>query len=404
MVEGSVGNGARMTLTHEKLEQASRIVRSSGVDAWVVLVRETATGSDPVVPLILEGGLTWISALVFTSNGNRHAIVGNYDAEPLIASGQWSTVVSYTEDFRPCFVEVLRNNVPPNGKIAVNYSVSDDKSDGLTHGLWLLLTETLQEAGVQASVVSAEELAQELRSCKTPAEVGLIRDAIAEGDDLFHAISEFAQIGVSERAVFNHVHGLMTQRGLGWAWDKSMDPIVNSGPDSMIGHGLPSDHIALEEGHVFHVDLGVMRFGYCSDVQRCWFVGQYVPDDVQTALAAVNASISAAASALVPGVEGWQVDDAARSTLAQRGYGEYHHATGHQVGRLAHDGGTILGPRWARYGRTPYGHVKPGQVYTLELGVLLPGRGYLGIEEMVLVTDDSCCFLTERQLFMPVLS
>ena len=30
------------------------------------------------------------------------------------------------------------------------------------------------------------------------------------------------------------------------------------------------------------------------------------------------------------------------------------HATGHQIGRAVHDGGTLLGPKWERYGEAPY--------------------------------------------------
>jgi Xaa-Pro aminopeptidase len=70
---------------------------------------------------------------------------------------------------------------------------------------------------------------------------------------------------------------------------------------------------------------------------------------------------------------------------------------------LAHDGGAVLGPRWERYGSTVTTPVRPGEVYTLELGVTLPNRGYLGIEEIVVVTSSGCEFLTERQLTMPVL-
>jgi Xaa-Pro aminopeptidase len=68
------------------------------------------------------------------------------------------------------------------------------------------------------------------------------------------------------------------------------------------------------------------------------------------------------------------------------------------VGRVAHDGGAILGPRWERYGSTPTVPVHEGEVYTLELGVDLPGRGYLGIEEIVVVTSVGCEFLSNRQM------
>ena len=94
---------------------------------------------------------------------------------------------------------------------------------------------------------------------------------------------------------------------------------------------------------------------------------------------------------------------AARSSITGAGYPEYMHAVGHQVGRVAHDGGVVLGPRWERYGKTPEMLLEAGQVFTLELGVIPDGRGYIGIEEMVRVTDTGVEWLTERQLEMPLL-
>src|SRR5206468_12506457 len=64
--------------------------------------------------------------------------------------------------------------------------------------------------------------------------------------------------------------------------------------------------------------------------------------------------------------------------------------------RACHDGGTILGPRWPRYGATPEGIVEAGNVYTLELGVVIEA-GYVGVEEDVLVTENGCEFLSSSQ-------
>jgi Xaa-Pro aminopeptidase len=169
----------------------------------------------------------------------------------------------------------------------------------------------------------------------------------------------------------------------------------------MIGHGVPSSEITIAPGHIFHIDLGVVWEGYSSDIQRCWYVptpGENgLPADVERALTAVNGAITAGAEVLKSGVAGWQVDEAARSCLVVAGYPEYMHAFGHQVGRVAHDGGAVLGPKWPRYGRTPLHPIRVNEVYTLELGVVLEGRGYLGIEEMVVVTPDGIEWLTERQ-------
>jgi Xaa-Pro aminopeptidase len=94
------------------------------------------------------------------------------------------------------------------------------------------------------------------------------------------------------------------------------------------------------------------------------------------------------------------VDAAAREAIVAAGYPEYMHAVGHQVGRFAHDGGTLLGPQWERYGNAPDGVVEAREVYTLELGVELPNAGIVSIEEMVIVTASGCEFLTVRQTEM----
>jgi Xaa-Pro aminopeptidase len=83
--------------------------------------------------------------------------------------------------------------------------------------------------------------------------------------------------------------------------------------------------------------------------------------------------------------------------IIKAGYPEYQHATGHQLGRTSHDGSTVLGPRWERYGQTPYGVVEAGNVFTLELGVCVPNRGYVSLEEDVLVTPRGIEWLTTPQ-------
>lgn len=394
------------TLNRQKLDQASELLLSTDIDAWITFVRETSGGGDPVLPLILEGGLTWQSALIVTRAGRKIAVVGNYDADPLIAAGNWDAVVPYVQDIEPALRETLLQEVDHRPvRVGVNYSPDDVMADGLTHGMYLLLREYL--AGEEFDILSAAPLVLRLRAQKTDEELRRMTSAIRETEAIFARMREWAKIGVSERTVYNEIQSLIDSRGFGYSWARVGNPIVNSGPDSMIGHGIPSSTIMIEPGHVFHIDLGLIVEGYASDIQRCWYVPHpdesSAPGDVVQGLQAVVASIDAAAQVLRPGVPGWEVDAAARTEIQRWGYPEYMHAVGHQVGRMAHDGGTILGPRWARYGKTPDMQVEPREVYTLELGVTLPGRGYIGIEEMVLVSEAGCQFLTERQTSMPLL-
>ena len=77
--------------------------------------------------------------------------------------------------------------------------------------------------------------------------------------------------------------------------------------------------------------------------------------------------------------------------LADRGY-SFTHALGHQLGRLAHDGGMVLGPDNARYRDRSGGVIQAGMIFTLE-----PVVGPIGLEDDVLVTDSGCEFLLPTQ-------
>jgi len=392
------------SITHAKLDQAVHLLQRSGLDAWLTFVRETVEGCDPALPLILEGGLTWQSALIVTAKGKKIAIVGNYDADALKVSGDWDEVIPYVQGIHEDLLAVLDREINSDiPRIGVNYSTDDCKADGLSHGMFMLLRSYLQGTRFEDSLESAESVVTRLRAQKTPEEIARMRNAIVETDKLFEEVARFCKVGVSELALQQHIHALMAERGLGFAWDRVGNPIVNFGPHSMIGHGIPSPAITMEPGMIVHLDLGVITDGYASDIQRCWFVGDSVPDDVQRALEAVVGAIRAGAEVLKPGVQGWQVDEAARAYLVEHGYPEYMHAFGHQVGRIAHDGGAVLGPRWERYGRTPCIPVATDEVYTMELGIDVPGRGYLGLEEMVRITEDGIEYLSTPQTTMPLL-
>ncbi|MFN3651569.1 MAG: M24 family metallopeptidase [Armatimonadota bacterium] len=397
-------------LIREKLAQAAGLVAASGVDAWLTFDRETADGGDPVLPLILEGGLTWQSALLVTRTGRRIALVGSYDADPLRACGDWDEVLPYVEGIREPLLRVLDEATRgrlERPRLAVNFSTDDVKADGLSHGMFLLLEGMLRGTRFEGTLESAQEIVTALRSRKTPAEIARMRGAIRETERIFAEVPALAARGGSERELFEAIQARVDSRGLGYGWDRAGNPIVNSGPHSMLGHGVPSAEIRIEPGHVLHLDLGVISAGYSSDIQRCWYVAAPgetdIPPEVTRALEAVTGAITAGSDALRPGVPGWRVDAAARDFLLAQGYPDFQHAFGHQVGRAAHDGGAILGPHWERYGRTPHLPAEPGHVYTLELGVVVPGRGYLGVEEMVRVTDTGIEWLTERQLELPVI-
>jgi Xaa-Pro aminopeptidase len=185
------------------------------------------------------------------------------------------------------------------------------------------------------------------------------------------------------------------------AWYAGHCPTVNAGADSPVGHVGAAEY-EVTRGQLLHFDFGVKQDGYCSDIQRVVYFlapGETVPPEpVQRGFDTVVRAIQGAVGAMRPGVLGHEVDAVARRTIVDAGYPEFKHATGHQLGRLAHDGGGILGPRWDRYGDTPNRPLEMGQVYTVEPGLMVPGYGYIGLEEDVLVTERGATFLGVSQV------
>jgi Xaa-Pro dipeptidase len=386
-------------LVREKLDQAVGILQEKGVDAWMTFVRETSLSPDPSLDLILGMDMVWQSAFIVTRGGERIAIVGKHDAENVEATGGYTRIVPYLQGIRDTLVETLAALDP--AQIALNYSENDVAADGLAYGLMQVLKRYLVDTGLVERFISAEDIVGALRGRKSSTEIARIRAAVETTLAIHGMIPTLAEIGMSEVAIAERVHEQVRERGLGTAWDADYCPIVNCGSDTPIGHAGPLPQFTLERGMLLHVDFGVKQDDYCADIQRVWYVRregeQTPPEVVLRGFEAARGALQAGFNALKPGVQGWEVDAAARVAMVEAGYPEYLHAFGHHVGRAAHDGATVLGPRWERYGETPYGLIEAGNVFAIELGVMVEGYGYVGLEDNVLVTETGAEWLSEPE-------
>jgi Xaa-Pro aminopeptidase len=383
-------------LQQEKIAQAIRILNELQLDCWLIFVRETDEQPDPAYKLVVNHDVTWHTAFLLTRSGERIAVVARYDDDLVRQSGLYEAI-SYTDDIAPVLAKVLTRLNPAS--IALNYAVGDVAADGLTHGMYLQLVEALKDTPYAHRFISSGPLVSRLRSRKTPAELERMRQALRETEEIYALVNESLHAGVTEREIGGMMHAEMARRKLGAAWSYVNCPGVKFGPNTLFGHGEPGE-IVLEPGFLASFDFGVSYEDYCSDLQRLWYVRRpgetAVPETVSKAFDAARGAITAAKAILRPGVQGWQVDEAARNFLVAAGYPEYQHAVGHSVGRHAHDGGPLLGPRWARYGETPYHVIEEGVVFTLELGAMTE-HGYVGLEDEVIVTPDGCEWFSQPQ-------
>lgn len=387
-----------MDIIEEKIEQAIGILRELDADVWMLFVRETAEIADPSFAMVAPAHVVWQSAIIFSRNGERIAIAGRLDAEIFRRSGLYGEVHFYDQSIVPELRQVMARLDPR--QIAINYSPSNHTADGLSHGMYLTLCEALRGTPYVDRLVSAEEIVSRLRGRKSPGEVQRVRQAIRATEEEFIAVTPLLRRGRTEKDIADFMHTRLARTDLQPAWDARSCPIVNAGPCADSGHAGPLTSKTIEHGQVVHLDFGVRKDGYCADLQRLWYVRRpgerRAPGNVQRAFDVVCKAIEAGVKALRPGVPGWQVDAVARRTIVEAGYPEYPHAFAHQLGRAAHDGGTILGPRWERYGNTPLGLIEVGNIFTPELSVQTEA-GMVGLEENVLVTEHGCEFLSNPQ-------
>lgn len=388
-----------MSLVQEKVSQALGILKEQETDLWLTFVRETSGVRDPVLSFILgPGDLTWESALILTRSGRTIAIVGRLEAEEVGRLGVYDEIIAYDTAVSGILRETLSKLDPK--QIAVNFSPNNVHADGLTHAMYLKLRAYLEGTPYAERLVSAEAVISALRGRKTAAETQKIRQAVKITEQIYAATFEFIRVGMTEKEVAAFMHAKMTEAGVGFAWPQGSNPAVNSGPASVVGHAGPTE-IRLEPGHLLHFDFGVRFEEYCSDIQRMVYIlrpgEQDAPADVKRGFETVRAAVEACRAALRPGVAGKEADAAARQTVVAAGYPEYMYGTGHQLGRVAHDGGALLGPLWEKYGDQPNQRVEAGNVYTIEPGLAVPGYGYIGLEEDVLVTQNGAEYLGEAQ-------
>lgn len=388
-----------MNLQKLKISQTKELLKELGIDVWVVFVRETPMMADPVLALVVGHEVTWQSFFIYTSDGQSLALVGNFDKDNFIRSGCFDKVLTYTQSVKEQFVDLITEIDPQ--KIALNYSTSDSASDGLTHGMFMLISEYLEGTPYHSRIISAEEIVSKLRSRKLPEEINLLKKAAEIASEVWEEVSKEIKTGMTEKEVAAIIDSKIKERGC----SNSFDTLVNAGDKTEPGHGLPTA-AKIDKGDLVHIDFGVLYQGFCSDIQRLLYFNRpnesSPPLELLDAFNTVRDIITETGKECRPGKKGYEIDQIARKILTDHGYPEYQHALGHQLGRSVHDGGAILGPEWARYGITPAMPLEENNVFTLELEIMLPGIGCVGLEEDMCITNEGAEFLCNRQKVLVV--
>jgi Xaa-Pro aminopeptidase len=157
--------------------------------------------------------------------------------------------------------------------------------------------------------------------------------------------------------------------------------IVGSGPNGASPHHELSDR-TIEAGDLVVVDLGGgTPTGYRSDCTRTYVVGRSPGPEVAEWYGVLQAAQKAATDAVRPGVTAEAIDAAARTVIADAGWGEHFiHRTGHGIGLDTHEAPYVVAGN-----ELP---LEPGMAFSVEPGIYLAGRYGARIEDIVVCTDD----------------
>ena len=216
------------------------------------------------------------------------------------------------------------------------------------------------------------------RGVKEEWELDRMRKAQAIADKAFTEILGRIKVGMSELELQAElIYCLYKNGGQGL----SFDPIVVSGPNTSLPHGVAGER-KIQEGDFVTMDFGVLYQGYCSDMTRTVAVG-YATEEMKTVYNTVLNAQLAGIAASKAGVIGREIDEAARKVITDAGYGPYFgHGYGHSLGLEIHEAPNPNG-----------GNDQPmplGAVASAEPGIYLPGKFGVRIEDVTIYLEDGC--------------
>lgn len=155
--------------------------------------------------------------------------------------------------------------------------------------------------------------------------------------------------------------------------------IIGTGSNGAFPHHHTGETL-LQKGDAVVMDIGGGLDGYSSDITRMAVIGS-PPKGYADVHAVVEAAVQAAMAAARPGVKAHVVDDAARTVIAEAGYGKFFmHRTGHGMGVEMHETPYITA--------TSQTVLEEGMVFSIEPGIYLSDCFGIRLEEIVMLRAD----------------
>lgn len=238
------------------------------------------------------------------------------------------------------------------------------------------------EKNLKAKLTPYNDKISAFRGTKEDWELELMKKAQAITDKAFSEVITRIQPGMTELELQAElIYCLYKNGGTGLAFD----PIVVSGPNTSMPHGVAGERV-IQPGDFVTMDFGASYKGYCSDMTRTVAVG-FATEEMEMVYNTVLEAQKAGIAATKAGVPGRDIDAAARKVITDAGYGPYFgHGYGHSLGLEVHESPS---PNAKNAEPMPV-----GAVCSAEPGIYLPGKFGVRIEDVTIVTEDGCIDIT----------
>ena len=279
----------------------------------------------------------------------------------------WAEVIVYTRGLLPLLCELL-----PDLKVGILAF----ESHYTLHSFAGKLVASLDKKGIKTLPV--EGIVETMRLIKDEEEIELIRRSVRLNEDIFTQIHGSLTKYETEIDIALAIETAMRKKG---AEGPGFSTIVASGENGALPHAVPGSRPIAQDGSLT-IDMGLVLDGYCSDMTRNFTPGK-ASDRYLELHRLVRKAQLAGMAAVRAGIRGCDADKAARSIIADAGYGDcFGHSLGHGVGLAVHEE-----PRLSSRNKKK---LKAGMVVTVEPGIYIPGWGGIRLENMVVVREDGC--------------
>jgi Xaa-Pro dipeptidase len=256
--------------------------------------------------------------------------------------------------------------------------VEKDKPMGIDKNWPARFLLGLMNLKAASAFVNGSEIIDRVRMCKDEKEKDLMREASRLNDLAMDRMIKLVPGKHTEKKMGQLLAGIWEELG---ADGHSFDPIIGYGANAADPHH-EMDNSTVKEGDSIVIDIGCTKDSYCSDMTRTVFY-KSVSDQAREVYNIVLEANKRGIAKVKAGVRFCDIDAAARDYITEKGYGKYFtHRLGHSIGIEVHDFGDVSSVNTDR--------VQPGQIFSIEPGIYLPGDVGVRIEDLVIVTEDGC--------------